>query len=48
MKNVIACINLFIKYSRCAGSFIATGSLGASLHVLLDAPLYSDIKPFIH
>lgn len=27
-------------------SFIVSGILGTSLHVLLDSPLYSDIRPF--
>jgi len=26
-------------------SFIVAGALGTGLHVLLDAPLYDDIKP---
>lgn len=39
---------LLLETSETLGSwsFTVAGSLGALLHVLLDTPLYSDIKPF--
>ncbi len=35
-----------IDYTSTLGSYLLAGVLGTALHILLDAPLYSDIKPF--
>lgn len=39
----------FLLETECSPSrvsFLASGALGTGLHILLDTPLYSDIKPF--
>ena len=39
-------ISLHLESDTTMKSYITAGVLGTTLHVLLDTPLYYDIKPF--
>ncbi len=42
MKNMLG-----LEYSSSIKQYLLSGMLGCEFHVLLDSPLYTDIKPFL-
>jgi len=46
LNPVYRALRLVAEDSQGQKAFIVTGVLGAAFHVLLDSPLYRDIRPF--
>ena len=48
LRHLIATVMRFLRlpYAPTYAKMALSGVLGAWLHVLFDAPLYSDVKPF--
>ncbi|MGC8974863.1 MAG: hypothetical protein ACP5KB_01535 [Thermoprotei archaeon] len=45
LSNLFKALALTTKTSYSLGSYVVAGFSGWTLHVLLDSPLYSDIRP---
>lgn len=46
LNPVYRALRLVVEGSQGRKAFMVTGVLGAAFHVLLDSPLYGDIRPF--